>query len=148
MSRGAVRLIWPGVTEDSAGVDHPLWFADAQAQRIYGQISSRVVTAGLAHAKEDPRILNIERRRRQSESRALAASLEQMRTQLDEGQLEAAEITAQLRDAEDRVNTLATDRDTWADMAAELDAQSSELNRDLLNARAERDHWKAAAQNA
>lgn len=145
---GAVRVIWPGVTPGDPGPQHPMWYSDTPAQRVYGQVSGRVLTASIGQAVEDVRILEIERGRRHGEAESLRERLEELGNQLEYGQLAIEDVLGQLREAEGRVGDLAADRDLWADLATQYENQAIELGQSAARIEAERDHWRFAAEGA
>lgn len=145
---GAARLIWPGVTRAERGPVHPLWYADAPPRRVCSQVTSRVITAGLALAREHPKVAEVERRRRQSEAHALLASLLEIRERFEIGTLESAEMSSRLAGAENAVKDLETERAEWEAFASQLDEENRQLKANLFKAQNESTHWQGVAESA
>jgi hypothetical protein len=131
---GAARTIWPGVSRVDRGPRHFLWYADTPSRTIFTGVVGSVTRAGLAQVREDPQIVEIERRRRQAELDAINAGFERLREETESGKLQAADFLDQLNRMKDEMNELGRERDLyqeWAEYHEGEVAALSEKNRSL-----------------
>jgi hypothetical protein len=153
---GAARLWWPGVTPSSNPWDHKLWTADVSAWRLQHDAIELIVQAGLTAVTIDPRVRQLERARREAQTRALIAEVEARREEYDEVvRQEAASARAvvpgatevastRLREAQERtMHELLSEREDALALAVALEQEAEDARQRAGAAEMERDYLRS-----
>lgn len=124
---GAVRLWWPGVTEDSSFWHHPLLRADVPARHVYRSVSAKIRDAAVARPARDMRFEKLIQRKRHADRQQMIHRMKELQRKLEIAPLEAVQNV--------HLAEIQEDVETWSSIAEDLEEKNVDLERQLEEAK-------------